>query len=117
MPNIPQLLLLEQLPRRRASDVQAGWPDFVRELADLHAMAIHDDSCGTIVALDAATYARIADSAAAVAVTGTAILDRLNAEFNARLSALQAPNLSAKIEAVFASEGKLRSKPKAGFDF
>jgi hypothetical protein len=117
MPRTPELPPLEQLPCRRAADVRAVWPDFVRELANLHAVAIHDDSCGTVVALDAATYGRIVDRVAGKLGRDAALLERLTAEFNARFSALQGPNLPTKIEAVFASRGKLRSRPKAGSDF
>ena len=54
---------------------------------------------------------------AAMKVRERGVLDRLADDFEKRLASMQEPGFAKKVDAVFAGQGKLRSRPKAGAAF
>lgn len=113
----PELPPLEKLPRRTVSDLKDRWAELIRELRELRALAIAGESSHPVVLLDAATYEQLVRSARALDGRQRAALERLDAEFSRRLVLLQDVDFPKKVDAVFAAEGRLAHRPKAGPTF
>jgi prevent-host-death family protein len=114
---IAELPDLEHLPRQTASDVKNKWREVVRGVREGGSVAITNHSEVELVLVDAGTYKRLSESAAALKARERSVLDQLAADFEKRLSTLQAPDAARKVGAVFASKGKLAKKPRAGSSY
>jgi prevent-host-death family protein len=109
--NLPEL---EQLRRQTASDVKNKWREVVRGVRETGSVAITNHAEVELVLVDANTYRQLTEGAAALKARERSVLDQLAADFDKRLSALQQPDAARKVDAVFASSGKLAKRPKAG---
>lgn len=109
--------LLDALPRHNASSVKNKWREVVREVRETGSVAITNHATVEMVLVDAATYQRLAASAEALKAKEQSLLDQLNAQFNQRLAALQAPDAADKLDALFERRGRLVQRPKAGASF
>ena len=106
---------LEQLRRQTASDVKNKWREVVRGVRETGSVAITNHAEVELVLVDANTYRRLTEGAAALKARERSVLHQLAADFDKRLSALQQPDAARKVGAVFAGKGKLAKKrPKAG---
>jgi prevent-host-death family protein len=112
-----ELPTLDQLPRQTASHVKNKWRDVLREVHEVGSVAVTNHAAVDVVLVDAATYEQLAASAAALKARETALLGQLSDQFDQRLAMLQQPDAGDKVAAVFASQGKLKSRPKAGAAF
>jgi prevent-host-death family protein len=109
--NLPELA---QLRRQTASDVKNRWREVVRGVRETGSVAITNHAEVELVLVDADTYRRLTEGAAALKARERSVLDQLAADFDKRLSALQQPDARRKVAAVFSSKGKLAKRPKAG---
>jgi prevent-host-death family protein len=105
---------LDQLPRQTSSHVKNKWRELVQEVRESGSVAITNHSAVEMVLVDARTYERLAESAAALKAREASVLDQLSAQFEQRLAVLQQADAGKRVDAVFASKGRMRKRPKAG---
>lgn len=106
---------LDQLRRQTTSDVKNKWREVVRGVREAGSVAITNHAEVELVLVDANTYRRLTEGAAALKARERSVLDQLACDFHSRLSALQLPDAARKVDAVFAGRGKLaKRRPKAG---
>ncbi|MRD49762.1 type II toxin-antitoxin system prevent-host-death family antitoxin [Caenimonas koreensis] len=105
---------LDQLPRQTVSDVKNKWREVVRGLRETGSVAITNHAEVEFVLLDVSTYRQLVAGADAMRTRERAVLEQLADDFDRRLAVLQQPDSSQKIDAIFASGGKLVNRPKAG---
>ena len=109
--NLPEL---DQLRRQTASDVKNRWREVVRGVRETGSVAITNHAEVELVLVDANTYRQLTEGAAALKARERSVLNQLEADFDKRLSELRQPDSARKLDAVFASKGKLAKRPKAG---
>jgi prevent-host-death family protein len=112
--DIPEL---NSLPRQSASDVKNKWRDLVNEVQKSGSVAVTNHSKVEVVLVDAQLYQHLFDTAAAMKARERSVLERLSGDFEKRLASMQQPGFALKVASVLASEGKLRSRPKAGSSY
>ena len=105
---------LEQLRRQTASDVKNKWREVVRGVRETGSVAITNHAEVEVVLVDANTYRKLTEGAAALEARERFVLEQLGADFDKRLAALHQPDAPRKVDAIFASRGKLAKRPKAG---
>lgn len=111
------LPLPEQMPARSASQVKNAWAEVARQVRESGSVAVTNHSNVEMVLIDSTEYRRIVDVLAAVRAKEEAGLLALDRAFTERLAALQAPDAGARVQAVFASHGKLKHAVKAGASY
>lgn len=114
---LPELRALDDLPRHTATQVKNQWGDVVRQVTRTGAAAITSHSALEMVLMPAADYEELVRSIAALTAQRQSSLDELTQRFDARLSLLQQPDASARVESLFNARGKLAKRPKAGGSF
>ena len=114
---LANLASLEDLPRQKASEVKNKWADVVRLVHQQGSVAVTNHSTVEMVLLDAATYRQLTADLAVLKQREVAVLDELNQRFDAQLAVLQKNDALQKMDALFATEGRLRKAPRAGASF
>lgn len=109
---------LEDLSRCNSTQVCSRWVDIAREVQAKGGVAIIQGDRVEMVLLSADEYNRLtmrADLRTRVDVTAQrAILDRLTAQFDAELAALQEPGAADRLDDMLASKGQGSVRAKAG---
>jgi len=108
---------IEDLPRRNATQVKNKWGDLVRDVRATGSVAVTHHDKVEMVVVDAARYEAMAMLVAGAKVRQQAVLAELTAEFDRRLAALKSPETRRRVEAVMASRGRGKPRPKAGESF
>jgi prevent-host-death family protein len=108
---------LDQLHKETASAVKNRWRELVQAVHEKGSVAVTTHAKVELVLVDADTYRQISEGVAAMKVRERGVLDRLADDFEKRLASMQEPGFAKKVDAVFAGQGKLRSRPKAGAAF
>ena len=114
---IHELPLLDDLPRRNASQVKNKWGDLVRLVQTSGSVAVTNHSAVEMVVLDASTYRQLTEDIQALKAREQTVLNELAQRFDARLAVLQQPDAARKMTAVFKARGQLVQRPKAGVSF
>jgi prevent-host-death family protein len=108
---------LDQLHKETASAVKNRWRELVAAVHEKGSVAVTTHAKVDLVLVDAEKYKQLSERFALLQSRERGVLDRLSADFEKRIAAMQEPGFAAKVGAVFARDGKLRSRPKAGAAF
>lgn len=110
-----QLDALDALPRTPASDVKKlGWRGVMKTVARDGKVVVTNHNTPEAVILSADAYDAILRALDAANAPQRAALDVLQAQFDARLAALQASDAGARLRAVMDAPVALRGKVRAG---
>ncbi|MEA1652585.1 type II toxin-antitoxin system Phd/YefM family antitoxin [Nitrospirillum sp. BR 11164] len=102
------------MPRRNATQVRSRWAEVAREVQANGGMAITNHDRVEMVLLSAEEYDRLAAKATGGAAHQQAVLDRLTAQFDVALAALQEPGVADRLEQLLSAQGQGKIRPKAG---
>lgn len=105
---------IDELPRRNATEVKNKWSDLVDAVRGSGSVAVTNHGKIEIVVVEAGKYREMAALAAGAEARHQATLSELAAEFDRHLAQLQAPDTRERVEAVLASKGRAKRRPKAG---
>jgi prevent-host-death family protein len=108
---------IEELPRQSATQVKNQWGEVARQVRQQGSVAVTNHSAVDMVLMDAELYRELSKGMALLKSREQSVLDELASRFDSRLAVLQQPDAGRKLEAVFASRGKLARRPKAGASF
>jgi hypothetical protein len=108
---------IEDLPQRTATQVKNKWADLVRDVRAAGGVAVTQHDRVEMVVMDAATYQKLATLAEDAKERRRAALAELSAEFDRRLATLRSAETRSRVDAVMASRGRSKRRPKAGVSF
>ena len=113
----PRLPKIEELPRRKATDVKNRWGDLVREVRALGTVAVTSHDKVEIVVVAAGTYREMAKLASSVEERRQNAIGELAAEFDRHLATIKAADTRERVEAAMAAKGRAKVRSKAGASF
>jgi prevent-host-death family protein len=108
---------IDELPRQSATQVKNQWGEVVRQVRQQGSVAVTNHSAVDMVLIDAEIYRELSKGMSVLRSREQSVLDELASRFDTRLAVLQQPDAGKKLEALFASRGKLTRRPKAGASF
>jgi len=108
------MLNVDDLPRQNATQVKNKWGDVVRLVRQTGTVAITNHSVVEMVMLDIDTYRALAASLERLNDQDQRVADELTERFNARLATLNTADAAERVEALLATKGQLKVRPKAG---
>jgi prevent-host-death family protein len=116
-----QLLRIDDLQKKTASEVKNHWAAVVREVRSRGSLVVTQYDRPEMVVMDVATYEKL-KAAAEAAATATAdrhaaTIQRLEADFDRRLASLKSPQTKARIAGVMEARGKAKRRPRVGESF
>lgn len=107
--------LLDQLSRTPASEVKKqGWRGIMKTVSDRGKVLITNHNTPEAVILSAREYTALVEAAHSAREQGSATLETLRRQFDARLAALDAPDAATRLRALIAAPARLEGSVKAG---
>jgi len=108
---------IEDLPRRNATEVKNEWGKLKREARVSGGVVVTHHGEDAMVVMDADRYREMVALAETAQGRRRATIAELSAEFDRHLAQLQARDTHERMDAVLASRGRTRTRPKAGASF
>jgi hypothetical protein len=105
---------LEKLPQSTVTRAEVDWLGLVRDVSECGITAVMQADEVAVVVMSADIYRKIYTLAEQVRAREKEELAQFSAEFNKRLASFQDEDFRNKVDEVFAAEGHIRSRPKAG---
>lgn len=111
---VSEVSRIEDLPRCTAAQVKNNWGKLVREVRAHGSVAVTRYGETELVVVEAKRYEKMRTLAEKGAASEDPELLALKVKFNARLATLQTPDFAARIDKIFALQGRSEPRPKAG---
>lgn len=112
-----QFLRVDQLPRRRSTQVKNGWGELMRQVRSSGTIAVTTYDQVEVVVMDVKQYQEMTQFVEIVEADRETALAELTADFDRRLASLQNPDTHDRIDALMASRGRTPTRPKAGTSY
>jgi PHD/YefM family antitoxin component YafN of YafNO toxin-antitoxin module len=113
----PELLAVQDLPQRPATQVKNGWAPVARAVQEAGCVAITNHATVEAVILSVKAYEELISQAARGRERQQQALDDLTTRFKARLASLQSPDAKDRVDALFKARGKGTYRSKAGSSY
>lgn len=110
-------LRIDDLPRRKATQVKNEWRDVVREVRASGSVAVTNHDKVEMIVMDADAYREMMALVEGAKARQQATLTELTAEFDRHLADLKAADARKRVEAAMTSRGRVTPRPKAGSSY
>jgi hypothetical protein len=105
---------IEELPRKKSTDVKNRWGDLLRQVREQGTVAITAHDKVELVVIEAKRYAEAAALLGSVEARREKELAELTAEFDHHLARLREAGSRERLDAALEARGRATPRPKAG---
>ena len=108
---------IDELPRKKATEVKNRWGDLLRQVREQGTVAITAHDKVELVVVEARRYAEAAALLGSVEARREKELAELTADFDRHLARLKEPGVRERVDAALEARGRATPRPKAGSSY